>query len=308
MQKQEKRYIIYNYSIIVEKCAMDLRNKGLEASYKIKCALRLSSALSALILAVLFSIAFFMHFEADTSLFKSGSRLIYVTETLALVISAVLALLTFILVPKSDGMPQVFPSEAEYKPYYKVEPMPLKLSRYLAAALVLAEGAVRTFLMLSGKLQIFISPFLTALMLVLTVPLALFFLPELVNKLTPGYEKTHLWCGVFGLFWFILNAINIYFDNTVALASPYRIFCQLAFLAVMLATVYEIKFRTDVPFTRARLSALLSAFPICAGFTFGRVIMLLSDKAVSADDTALIFTFVGFSVYLGARLFCYDED
>ena len=76
----------------------------------------------------------------------------------------------------------------------------------------------------------------------------------------------------------------------------------------MITLVYEIKFRTDAPFVRARLSALLAAFPICAGFTFGRVIMLLSGKTVSADDTALVFTFIGFSAYLGARLFCYDED
>lgn len=287
---------------------MDIKNKGLEPSYKIKCALRLSSAISALVLAVMFSLAFFMHFEADTSLFKSGSRLIFVAEILALVLPAILAVLTFILVPKSDGIPQVFPSEAEYKPYYNVEPMPLKLSRYLAAALILAEGAARAFLMLSGKLQIFISPFLTAIMLVLTVPLALFFLPEAVNKLTPGYEKTHLWCGMFGIGWFVLNVINSYFNNTVAHSSPYRALCQLSFLTVMVALVYEIKLHTDTPFKRARLASLLAAFPISAGFTFGRVIMLLSSKAVSADDTALVLIFVGFSVYLGARLFCYDED
>ncbi len=287
---------------------MDLRNKGLEASYKIKCALRLISAISALTLAVLFSLAFFWHFEADTSLFKAGSRLIYVTETLAIVVFVALPLLTFLLVPKSDGVPQVFPSEAEYKPYYKVESMPLKLSRYLASAVILAEGSVRIYLMISGKLQIFISPFLTAIMLMLSVPLALYFLPELVNKLTNGYEKTHLICGTLGIGWFILNVINTHFNNTVAYSSPYRALCQLTFLAVMVALVYEIKFRTDAPFTRARLSTLLAAFPICAGFTFGRVIMLLSGKAVSADDTALVFTFVGFSVYLGARLFCYDED
>ncbi len=287
---------------------MDIRNKGLEPSYKIKCALRLSSALSALALAVMFSLAFFLHFESDTSLFKSGSRLIYVTEILSLVFSAVLAILTFILVPKSEGVPQVFPEEAEYKPYYKVEPTPLKLSRYLAAALILAEGAVRAFLILSGKLQIFISPFLAAIMLVLTVPLALFFLPEIVNKLTPGYEKTHLWCGMLGIGWFVLNVINGYFNNTVAHSSPYRALCQLTFLTVMAALLYEIKLHTDTPFKRARLASLLAAFPVSAGFTLGRIVMLISGKAVSADDTATVFIFVGLSVYLGAKLFFYDED
>ena len=287
---------------------MDIKNKGLEPSYKIKCALRLSSALSALVLGVMFSLAFFLHFEADTSLFKSGSRLIYVTEILSLVISAILAVLAFVLVPKSDGIPQVFPEEAEYKPYYKVEPMPVKLSRYFAAALILAEWAVRFYFMISGKLQIFISPFLASLMLVLTVPLALFFLPEIVNKLTPGYEKTHLWCGMLGIGWFVLNVINNYFNNAVAHSSPYRALCQLTFLTVMAALIYEIKFHTDAPFKRARLASLLAAFPVSAGFTVGRVIMLISGKAVSPDDTALVFIFVGFSVYLGAKLFCYDED
>ncbi len=287
---------------------MDAKNKGLESSYKVKRALRLFSAFSALTLAVLFSLAFFLHFEADTQLFKSGSRLIYVTEMLSVVISAALALLPFILVPKSDGMPQVFPGEAEYKPYYKVEPMPLKLSRYFAAALILAEGAVRFFLMISGRLQTFTSPFLTAVMLVLTVPLALYFLPEVVNKLTPEYEKTHLICGTLGIGWFVLNVINAYFDNTVAYSSPYRALCQLSFITVMAYLVYEIKFRTDAPFKRARLSALLAAFPISAGFTFGRLIMLLSGKSVSADDTALVFIFLALSVYLGMRLFFYDED
>ena len=287
---------------------MELKNKGLESSYKVKCVLRLTSAAAALILAVMFSLAFILHFEADTTLFKGGSRLIYVAEITAVIFTVLLTALTFILIPKKSSDEQVFPDEAEYKPYYKVEPMPLKLSRYFAAACILSEGAVRAYLMAIGRLQTFIPPFFTAVMLVLSIPLALYFLPEAVNKLTPGYEKTHLWFGTAGIVWFMLNVVNIYFDTTVTYASPYRVLSQLCFLFVMVSLIYEIKLRTDAPFVRARLAALTSAFPITAGFTVGRVMMLLTGKSVSADDTALIFTFIGFSVYLGIRLFCYDED
>lgn len=287
---------------------MELKNRGLEPSYKVKCMLRLSAALAALVSAVLFSLAFFLHFEAETALFKSGSRLIYVAEMLALSFSVILIILTFVLVPKKRGQEGIFPTEAEYKPYYNVEPIPLKISRYFVAVLIIIEGAVRTFLMIDGKLEVFMSPFFTALMLLFTLPLALFFLPEIINKLTPGYERTHLICGTLGLFWFFLNVINIYFDNTVALASPYRIIQQLVFLFVMLMILYEIKAHTDVPFVRARLATLLSAFVLTSGFTVGRVVMLLCGKAVSADDTAIVITFVGISVYMGMRLFYYDED
>lgn len=292
----------------MEKCTMEPKNKGLEPSYKLKCILRLSALGAAIVSAVLFSLVFFLHFEPEASVFKAGSSLIYVSEAVTLALSAVLAVLTFVLVPKSKNAMQVFPSEAEYKPYYKVEPVPLKISRYLAAALIALHGAVRAYLMLSGRLSSFISPFFTALMLLLTVPLALYFLPELTNKVTPEYEKTHLVCGMLGLFWFFLNVINIYFDTTVALASPYRIICQLAFLLVMLMLLYEIKLHTAFPFVRARLASLLAAFVTVSGFTAGRLVMLLCGKAVSADDTALVFVFVGFSLYMGGRLFYYNED
>lgn len=292
----------------MEKCAMGPRNKGLEPSYKVKCILRLSALGAATVSALLFSLAFFLHFEPEFTLFKAGRSLIYISETVTLAFSAVLSLLTFILIPKRELPTRVFPSEAEYKPYYRVEPMPLKISRYLTAAFLLLQGAVRAYLTLSGRLASFISPFFAALMLLLTVPLALYFLPELTDKVAPEYKKTHLVCGTLGLLWFFLNVINIYFDTTVALASPYRMLTQLAFLLVMLMILYEIKLHTAFPFVRARLASLLAAFVTVSGFTVGRIVMLLCGKAVSADDTALVFVFVGFSLYMGARLFYYNED
>lgn len=287
---------------------MEPRNKGLEPSYKIKCILRLSSAFSAVFLAVMFSLAFFLHFEAETSLFKAGSILIRISMLLSVIFSLTLAVLTFVLVRKNREDEQVFPSEAEYKPYYKVEPVAVKISRYLAAALILGEFVIKLFLTLSGKSEAFLSPFLTSIMLLLSVPLAFFFLPEVTNKLTPGYEKTHLYLGSIGIIRFLLDVINIYFDNTVAYASPYRILSQISLLLVMLMLVYEIKKHTDVPFLRARLASLLAAFTLSASFTVGRVVMLLSGKAVSGYDTATVFTMVGLSVYMGVKLFYYNED
>ena len=287
---------------------MKPRNKGLEPSYKIKCALRLASAFSAGLLGVLFSIAFFLHFEPETSLFKAGSILIRITMLLAVIISVILAVLTFALIRKTKAEEQVFPVEAEYKPYYKIEPVAIKTSRYVVAALIMGELAVKCFLVLRGKSQIFLSPFLSSVMLLLSIPLVLFFLPEVANKLTPEYEKTHLFFGSFGLIRFLLEAVNIYFDNTVAYSSPYRILNQISLLLVMLMLVYEIKFHTDTPFTRARLASLLAAFTLASSFTLGRVVMLISGKSVSVYDTATVFAMVGLSVYMGVKLYYYDED
>ncbi len=287
---------------------MEAKNRGLEKYYKIKCILRFTAAGMAFISAVLFSLAFFFDFEGKSQLFRSGSRLIFIAEFLTVIFCVIIVALTFIFVPKQEKEIPIFPTDAEYKPYYRVEPLPMKISRYFVAAVILSEGVVRAVLIINGGLKFSLSPFLSAVMLVLTVPLSLFFIPEIVNKLTPGYEKTHLICGTIGVLWFFLNTINIYFNYETALASPYRIIQQLTFIITLLMLVYEIKFHTDVPYVRARLAFLLSAFVLTCGFTFGRLVMLLSGKSVSADDTALIITFIGLSVYMGTKIFYYDED
>jgi hypothetical protein len=102
--------------------------------------------------------------------------------------------------------------------------------------------------------------------------------------------------------------LNSYFDKSYSYGSEYIILQQLCFISVILAVVYDIRYRLDGTKIRARIAALSVAFALCVGNSFARTLMIVTVGAVSGTDICITFTLLAFSAYCGVRLFFYDED
>ena len=114
--------------------------------------------------------------------------------------------------------------------------------------------------------------------------------------------------GCIGLIWALLYILNSYFNKSYSLSSEYVTLQQLCLISVMLATVYEVRYRLDGTKIRARLATTSLAFALCFGFNFGRIVMIITSSAVSFTDVCMTFTLFAISLYYGARLFFYEED
>ena len=281
--------------------------KGLEAHYRKKRAMRITSAVSALISAVLFGTALVKDFEPDKQLFAHGSYLFGVAAAFTALACITVFILCLTVIPKEAATEPVFPAENEHKAYYSVDEIETKIVRVLTALGLIALVTVRISLVASGKLGNAASFPLTMITTFLAVPFAFYFIPEVTDRLFAN-QKAHLACGCFGIAWFIFLVVEKYFESGYVLSSPYRLTEQLLMLTLMLFTVYEIKMHTSTRAPRLRLAFLCVSLTFCFGFTAARCAMLMCEKTVSAENTAIIIFEFFFSLYLAIRAYHYSED
>lgn len=264
--------------------------------------------LAGCVIAVLFAVALTVDFEPAVCLFKHGSVLGSVAFYSALGVSAAVIALAFLLIPRETAEESVFPEENRYSHYYTAEQPFLKILRYFTAFVLLSQGAVKTVFYLIGAESVALPAVAAALMMLALIPLAMYFVPELTERLAPLDGKLHLIFGCVGLINPMLGIMNGYFDKTYSLASQYKTLEHLCLVSIMLAVVYEIRYRMDGTKIRARIASALLAFVLCFGFGFGRLVMLVTLGAVGYADTATTFTLLAVSIYFGARMFFYEED
>ena len=281
--------------------------KGLETHYRKKRALRITSAVTALISAVLFGMALVKDFVPQNQLFTHGSYLFGIASAFTALACITVFILCFALIPKEAEPEPIFPKENEYKAYYSADEIETRLVRILTALGILAFTAVRISLITSGKLGDASSFAFTAITTFIAVPFALYFIPEVTDRLFAS-TKAHLACGMFGIIWFICLVVEKYFDHGYVLSSPFRLAEQLLLLTLMLFTVYEIKMHTDTRAPRLHLAFLCVALIFCLGFTLARCAMIMCEKTVSAENTVTILLEFFFSLYLAVRAYHYSED
>ena len=286
----------------------DIALKGLEAHYYRKRAVRLCALAFGIILAVLLSAAYVTSLDKATCMLAHGSVIGEVAYYTSLALVLVLAVLPFAAVPKDKQRSSVMPEENRYVFYYTLDNACVKIVRYAVALVIILQGVVRAVLIVSGAEKPAMPTVALAIMLVSAIPFALYFLPEITEKFGKADGRMHMMLGCFGLVYPLLNVLNSYFDKSYAYGSEYIILQQLCFISVILATVYDIRYRLDGSGIRKRLAAIGVAFALCFGNGFARTLMLVTVGAVSPTDTCLTFTLLAFSAYCGVRLFFYDED
>lgn len=285
--------------------------KGLEKYYYRKRIIRIIALCSALICAVLFSLALSLEFDPEKCLFERGSVLAPVSVATATILTVIPIILTFSLIPKEKKLgsdSRILPERSEYFRYYRLDNSFLKVLRLCTATVFVFQGIFRIYLYASGRGEFYIFPALTVIMLLLGLVFAFYFLPEITDKSDKSEGIIHLICGVIGAVSFILNIINLYFCKTYSLASEYMHIKQVILVLFTLALIYEIRFRLDGGAVRARLATACASFVLGFGFSFAQIVMLTTAGPVSADDTSMAVCSLFLSLYFGARLLFYSED
>ncbi len=285
--------------------------KGLESFYRRKLSVRLFALAGGMLTAVLFSIALVRDFLPDKQIFEIGSVLFGNTVYLSIGMMLVCMLFCAFFIPKEKKNESARLADApdSYRrgEYYRLESPIMKFCRYACAVILLAQGAVRVYLFIAGEL-LFDSLFIvTTLTVFLIFPLVVYFMPEVIQTGSDGNKKIHLGFGSVGLFWFVSMVIYYYYDRTVSLSSPYKLMSQIMLISVLLALTEEMRYQTSAPAPRARLATLCAAFIATFGFSLARIVMLICGKAVSIEDTVMVFVGLAFAIYFGARLVIYDE-
>ncbi len=280
-----------------------LSAKGAEKFYYRKRAQRIISICLAAALAVIFSIAFALDFEVQSALFKSGSIFGGVAFYSACISAAALYLITPILIPKEEKTESSFPKENEYLSYYTLDNDFVRIFRIATCFVLMVQSIVYAVVnTLSDKAV----SLMTVLIAVTGIIFAFYFLPELAEKLASG-GRLHIVCGMVGLLWLFLNIIDTYFDRSYPIASEYFTLSQIGFVLALLALVFEMRYRLDGTYVRARLASSASVFSFGFGFGVGRLVMLMAVGQISFADTASTFAMLFISLYFGVRIFFYDE-
>ena len=289
--------------------AMDqITAKGAEQNYFRKRTVRIYTLCAALVLAVISAVAYALDFDPVKQVFKIGSALGAVTFYSALALTAIALIIPFIIVPKQKVEETPFPEENRYSHYYTTDNRFVLILRIVVCCVVVIEDAVRIAALLSGADKTALPTVAAVIMLMSALPLALYFVPEAVDRLIPTSGKTHLACGCFGLIWFVLNIVDRYFDKSVSLSSEFVTLNQISCIVIMLAIVYEIRYRLSGDKPRARLATSCAAAVIGIGLGLGQLAMLVSVGQVSYGATATSVTLLFIGLYFGARIFFYEED
>lgn len=284
---------------------MDLiKLHGAENHYFGKRAVRIVSLVCAVLLSVLFSLAFALEFSVGNAVFKSDGVWSQIAYYTSLAVCLLICILTFVLIPKEKREEGTFPLENEYVSYYTLDNMFVKMYRVILALLICVQGVVfSTYYALSGN-----GRFTAVLLLLLSVGMALYFVPEITERLGNFGGKLHLVFGIFGMVWLLASVFVAYFDRTYPLASKYISLTEIGYIITLLALTYELRYRFDGTCIRARLAGMCSAFVFGFGFGVGRMIMLITVGQVNYGDTAHAVVMLALSVYFGIRVFFYSED
>ena len=287
---------------------VDTAVKGAEMHYFRKRSVRIYTLCASAVLAIIMSLALAIDFEPQKQLFENGSVIGALAFYSAIALSVIALMLPFILIPreKSDG--SVFPDESRYEHYYTLDNSFMKILRLCVFSVIILQGVVRAVAVLLKVEPSNLPSIFTTVLLVLPIPLSLYFIPEITEKITAARGRAHQVLGTVGLFWFLLNVLDAYFDKSISLASEYVTLTQITCIAMMLALVYEIRYHLDGTKPRARLATASVASVLGVGFGIGQIVMLVSVGQVSFEATSVGVTLLALGVYFGARTFFYEED
>ncbi len=284
---------------------MDLiKLHGAENNYFHKRIVRIVALCLAFLLAVIFSVAFALDFQPEHALFENGSVPAQIAYYGSFALAAAVFILAFVLIPKEKAEQGTFPKENEYVNYYTLDNTFIKIYRICLAALICVQGAVRSVfdgINGGGYLKVIV-------MLLLSVAMALYFVPELTEMIGVFGGRLHLAFGIFGMIWMLASTFTTYFDRTLPLASEYIVLAQIGYILALIALTYELRYRFDGTHIRARLASASAAFVFGFGFGVGRIVMLMTVGQVSYGDTASAITMLAISAYFGIRVFFYSED
>jgi hypothetical protein len=180
----------------------------------------------------------------------------------------------------------------------------MKVLRLSVAVVIAVQGLVRAVCDgLDG------SGFFTMILtLFLSTAFALYFVPEITEKIADLGGRLHLVCGILGILWLLVNTFIAYFNRAVPLSSEYTVLSEVGYILLLLAMTYEIRFRLDGSCIRARLATSCAAFLFGTGLGVGRAVMVATVGQVSYTDTALIYATLVLSLYFGVRVIFYSED
>lgn len=283
-------------------------SKGQERDYFRMRIARIYAVAGAIVCAVLFSFSFGMDLDPVTKVFDTGSVIGPVSYYVGLALAAAALALPFLIIPKRGPQVSSLPESNRYLAYYTLDPMIIKIIRICTAAVLIMQCAVRMFAVVSGTDEAGLNTALAVLMLMMTVPLALYFVPELTERIDPTRFKAHIILGCVGILWYFLNVLDRYFDKSISLASRFDTLCGICLLLGMLALLYEIKYRIDGVSVRARMATSGAFFILGFGMGAGYMFMLVSRGSAGFYSDALGVSLLVLSVYYGARIVFYTED
>jgi len=286
----------------------DISGKGAEASYFRKRTVRLYTLCATVALAVVTSLALAIDFDPKKQLFDNGSVLGAIAFYSALGLTAVSLILPFILIPRQKPEESALPDGDRYAFYYTLDNSFIKILRLCVFSVIILQGVVRAVSILLNVEKAYLPTPVTYVMLLLVTPLAMYFVPEVTERIKAANGRAHMIFGSVGLIWFILNVLEAYFDKSVSLASEYITLTQLTCIVTMLALVYEMRYHLDGTKLRVRLATSCAACVLGIGFGFAQLVMLVSVGQVSFEATSVGVTLLSLGVYFGARIFFYEED
>ena len=284
-----------------------LAGKDIEKHYFQKRAVRIFALISALICAILFSVALVLEFDSEKGVYAQKAVFAPLAEGAAVICSLVAVVMCAIIIPKEKDEEHIFPEENRYDFYFRFDPLPVKAVRYITALVIFLES-LADFVIVSLSESYLFSPWFEIVRLILAFALALYFVPELADMSKGFFGKAHLYCGSVGCIWFFFTVIKCYFDMGMPIQSHYRIADHLCIILCLIGIVFDIKLRTGARSIKRRLAFLSVGFIAGFSFNFGRLIMLLFGKGPSFFEMLTMVYGLILSLYFGVRLLFYTEE
>lgn len=284
-----------------------LAGKDIEKYYFRKRAVRIFALISAVVCAVLFSIALVSEFDTAKGVYAQNAIFAPIAETAVVVCSFAALIMCAVIVPREKETEHLFPEENRYDFYFRFDPLPVKAVRYITALIIFLQS-LADFVMVALSESYLFSPWFEIVRLLLAFALALYFVPELTDMSAGFLGKAHLYCGTVGCFWFFFTVIKCYFDMSFPIPSHYRITEHLCVIFCLLGVLFDIKLRTGAGSIRSRLAFLSIGFILSFSFSFGRMVLLLFGKPLSFFEVVIAVYTLILSIYFGARLIFYTEE
>lgn len=255
-------------------------NKRFRAERVQLCTLAL--AVLVLLVLLLRVLALHLAFDADIGYFQKGAPLcvlLYIFEGLLL---ALLVAIPFLI------------SNTRVRPITKSPSTPEMVGCMLSALLLLLPAG---YLLLKGRTQLSALALVSILAALFSLLAAGFFLCRLLSV----SDETRALFGYALILAAALLMLVAYFDRYTQMNAPHKLTQHFSMLAVMLATLFEIRALLSKDLPRVRLAVSAAAFAICTVFSLSNAIAFCTG--VYDDLTYLFFDLpvLGLAVYYAAK-------
>lgn len=235
-----------------------------------RCCICAVSAVAAVGLCVWQAVLLCRYFEPDSELYAVGapSRVpLYAGIT---AFSALLLLSVLLLLPKNEG------AGCAELCAVQGEPRAARYVRMICGVLLGAGAVVRAVGLLMGRLSYSLSALLASVSVILQLMFAVYFLPELLacisGRTAADVERGRAVCGMAGIVWYALEALESYIDRSVPVSSEYRRLTVLCLLVLMLFFASEIRMRISAPRPRRYLFMCCFSAVLCGSVYIGGLI------------------------------------